>query len=285
MYQTEKLLIVVPYRDRKKHLDIFLKHIKDFFIENKTNNSLEIKIIIIEQSEKKKFNLGAINNIGFLLEENYLDYICINNVDFLPVNADFTYADAPTSLISEGFDKHPIDPENNDPNLRNWVLNQTKQPFHGSIFIPKEIFKKVNGYSNRYWGWGFEDLDMKMRLDINNILISYRMGVYIPLFHKNLGLSLEKMYSEKIDIKKDIFVKEDKIKSFQVKLVPTFDSEKNEKIYKEFWSNKKNDKDLKKDGYNQTLYKILEKEIYFNIMRNNKNFSCQRIKVEILNNE
>ena len=53
---------------------------------------------------------------------------------------------------------------------------------------------------------GIEDLDMKMRLDINNILISYRMGVYIPLFHKNLGLSLEKMYPEKIDIKKDIFV-------------------------------------------------------------------------------
>ena len=58
-----------------------------------------------------------------------------------------------------------------------------------------------------------------------------------------------------------------------------------EKIFKEFWFNQKNDKDLKKDGYNQTQYKILEKEIYFNIMLNNKNFSCQRIKVEILNNE
>jgi hypothetical protein len=272
MSNLKKLLIVVPYRDRKKHLDIFLKHIKDFFIKDSINNILEIKIIIIEQSEKKKFNLGAINNIGFLLEENYLDYICINNVDFLPVNADYSYSDAPTSLISQGFDNHPLDPENDDPNLRNWALNQPKQPFHGSVFIPKEIFRKVNGYSNRYWGWGFEDLDMKMRLDINNILINYRMGVYIPLFHKNLGLSLEKIYSEKF-------------KSFEVKIMPTFDFEKNEKIFKEFWFNQKNDKDLKKDGYNQTQYKILEKEIYFNIMLNNKNFSCQRIKVEILNNE
>lgn len=269
----KKLLIVVPYRNRKKHLDIFLTHIKDFFLKDETNNVLEVKIIVIEQSEKKKFNLGIINNIGFLLEENYLDYICINNVDFLPVNADYSYADVPTSLISEGFDKHPIDPENDDPYLKNWILNQPKEPFHGSIFIPKEIFKRVNGYSNRYWGWGFEDLDMKMRLNIKKILISYRMGVYIPLLHKNLGFSLEKTYSEKI-------------KSFEVKIVPTFDSINNQKIFKEFWFNEKNDKDLTKDGYNQTQYKILKKEIYFNIVRNNKkNFSCQRIKVEILNNE
>ena len=272
-YLDKKLLIVVPYRNKKKHLDMFLANIKDFFLKDETNNVLEVKIIVIEQSEKKKFNLGIINNIGFLLEENYLDYICINNVDFLPVNADFTYADAPTSLISEGFDKHPIDPENDDPDLKYWALNQPKQPFHGSIFMPKEIFKRVNGYSNRYWGWGFEDSDMKMRLDINKILINYRMGVYIPLLHKNLGLSLEKTYSEQT-------------KSFEVKIVPTFDFTNNQKIFQEFWFNEKNDKDLTKDGYNQTQYKILEKEIYFNIVRNNKkNFSCQRIKVEILNNE
>jgi hypothetical protein len=269
----KKLLIVVPYRNRQKHLDIFLTHIKNFFLKDETNNVLEIKIIVIEQSEKKKFNLGIINNIGFLLEEKYLDYICINNVDFLPVSADYSYADAPTSLISEGFDKHPVDPENDDPDLKNRIINSPKQPFHGSIFIPKEIFRRVNGYSNRYWGWVFEDLDMKMRLDINKILINYRMGVYIPLLHKNLGFSLEKTYSEQT-------------KSFEVKIVHTFDFINNKKIFKEFWFNEKNDKDLTKDGYNQTQYKILEKEIYFNIVRNNKkNFSCQRIKVEILNIE
>ena len=37
------------------------------------------------------------------------------------------------------------------------------------ILLPKNIFKKVNGYSNSYWGWGFEDDDLRYRCIKNNI--------------------------------------------------------------------------------------------------------------------
>ena len=40
--------------------------------------------------------------------------------------------------------------------------------------FPVELFKKVNGYSNEYWGWGFEDDDLLMRLTEQNILTDFK---------------------------------------------------------------------------------------------------------------
>jgi hypothetical protein len=53
MSNLKKLLIVVPYRDRKKHLDIFLNHIKDFFINDPINN---ISNIIYNRETIENFN-------------------------------------------------------------------------------------------------------------------------------------------------------------------------------------------------------------------------------------
>ena len=39
----------------------------------------------------------------------------------------------------------------------------------GCNFISIDLFKKVNGYSNEYWGWGFEDDDLLMRLTEQHI--------------------------------------------------------------------------------------------------------------------
>ena len=37
------------------------------------------------------------------------------------------------------------------------------------------LFKKVNGYSNEYWGWGFEDDDLLMRLTEQNIFTDTKL--------------------------------------------------------------------------------------------------------------
>ena len=34
------------------------------------------------------------------------------------------------------------------------------QYFGGVVLISREDFEKANGYSNEYWGYGFEDLDL-----------------------------------------------------------------------------------------------------------------------------
>ena len=41
-----------------------------------------------------------------------------------------------------------------------------------------EHFIKVNGFSNRYWGWGAEDDDMKRRIDLAGLPFTRQLPRY-----------------------------------------------------------------------------------------------------------
>ena len=56
-----KLAIIVPYRNRKKQLDRFIKHLDKFF----SDKEIEYHIFVIEQEDDKPFNQGKLLNIGF----------------------------------------------------------------------------------------------------------------------------------------------------------------------------------------------------------------------------
>ena len=58
---TKKLGVIVPYRDRKSHLDEFIKHIKEYL----NDKGIIYEIFIIEQDTAKLFNRGMLLNIGF----------------------------------------------------------------------------------------------------------------------------------------------------------------------------------------------------------------------------
>ena len=65
---NHKLAIVVPYRDRREHLDIFLPHIQSFL----KDKNIDYKIFVIEQSDSKPFNYGKLCNSAFhLLKDEY----------------------------------------------------------------------------------------------------------------------------------------------------------------------------------------------------------------------
>ena len=69
---NKKLVIVVPYRDRLKQYEIFLFHSKIYFNEDKLDKYLNLKLCFLEQANDKPFNLGTLNNAGFLINEEYL---------------------------------------------------------------------------------------------------------------------------------------------------------------------------------------------------------------------
>ena len=54
--------------------------------------------------------------------------------------------------------------------------------------FPIDAFKKINGYSNEYWGWGFEDDDVLLRLTEQNIGTDFE--VYESEKEFNAGLYL-----------------------------------------------------------------------------------------------
>ena len=54
----KKLAIIIPYRDRKSHLEMFLPYMKKYLKE------YDYKIYVIEQNDNKPFNRGKLLNIG-----------------------------------------------------------------------------------------------------------------------------------------------------------------------------------------------------------------------------
>ena len=141
-----KLGVIVPYRDRHKHLLEFRKSITDYL------NAKEIpfELIIVEQDDAKAFNRGKLLNIGFKQALKLkCNYVVFHDVDMLPIEVDYSYVKTPVHLASEraSFDQY----------------------FGGVTIFPVEMFEKINGYSNEYWGWGFEDDDLFYRCIVNNV--------------------------------------------------------------------------------------------------------------------
>lgn len=151
---SHKLGIIIPYRDRYEQLEIFRKHIFGYL----SPKGLKFELIIVEQDNEKLFNRGMLLNIGFkYAEEIGCDYVVFHDVDMLPIDVDYSFSEIPLHLAT-GF----------EPNQHmNRTLFDTY--FGGVTLFPVKEFNKINGYSNKYWGWGYEDDDLLLRCEKNDI--------------------------------------------------------------------------------------------------------------------
>ena len=142
-----RLAIIIPYRDRRDELDVFLPHMVEFL----SNKQIDYKLFVAEQSDDRPFNYGKLCNAVVNEIKEDFDYFCFHDVDLLPKNDSSEYypVETPTQIFGyregDGTD-----------------LPYT-QFFGGVVLFPKEIFEKVNGYSNDYWGKGYVDLDLLHR--------------------------------------------------------------------------------------------------------------------------
>jgi len=134
-------VFIIPYRDRakeKESLDIFLKSLK--LDRNWTND--DVKIFYINQLDNKRFNRGAMKNIGFLyVKETYPDdykdiTLIFHDVDFHP---------STTSLLPYSTQEGKVE-----------HYYGFKHVLGGIFAIKGQDFEKCGGFPN-YWGWGFED--------------------------------------------------------------------------------------------------------------------------------
>ena len=143
-----KLAIIVPYRDREEHLAQFVPHMDKFLSDKK----IDFKIFVVEQGNDRPFNRGWLINVGYTIaKEQGFDYFCFHDVDMLPEDdtCDYSWVDKPTHLASRlsKFNYRLVYPEY----------------FSGVTLFNKEHFEWINGFSNKYWGWGFEDDDLLYR--------------------------------------------------------------------------------------------------------------------------
>jgi hypothetical protein len=183
----KRLAIVVPYRDRQQHLDQFVPHMRAYFAREKLDKAIDYRVLIVEQERGLPFNRGALKNVGFLLAEAQSDYCCFHDIDYLPIWADYSFAEVPTPIVWYGAEERPI-----APGRTNKVAKHDLEHFFGgALIMPNSIFRAVNGYSNDFWGWGYEDEDIKARFVAAGIATGRRKGTFLPLVHDSEGLKLD----------------------------------------------------------------------------------------------
>jgi N-terminal region of glycosyl transferase group 7/N-terminal domain of galactosyltransferase len=183
------LLIVVPYRNREAHFKSFVPHVRAYFARDKADRHIPYRVLIVEQEGNGPFNRGALKNIGFALGASESAYTCFHDIDYLPIWADYSYSDEPTMIVWHGVETRPIAPDK----TRRLVVHDMDALFGGVVIIPNTIFTTVNGYSNEYWGWGFEDYDLRRRFLASGVKLAHRKGTFAALEHPSEGHQLDGM--------------------------------------------------------------------------------------------
>lgn len=162
MVKNKKLGIIVPYRNRRSHLKEFSRRVLRYM----ERNDIDYELIVVNQDDAKLFNRGTLLNIGFKYAEKLkCDYVVFHDVDMIPIQVDYGYSDVPLHLSTHFL-------KNSDYQDKEVF----EEYFGGVTLFPMEFFKQINGYSNKYWGWGYEDTDLLYRCEkkgipLNNLKI------------------------------------------------------------------------------------------------------------------
>ena len=153
-----KLGIIVPYRNRPDQLEVFIEHMETYLADK----DLRYEIFIVDQDNAKQFNRGILLNIGYIYAKKIrCNYLVFHDVDMLPVDVDYSYSDIPLHLATDFI----LEEDEKDREV-------FEEYFGGVTMFPIETFEKINGYSNKYWAWGYEDTDLLLRCKENGIGIN-----------------------------------------------------------------------------------------------------------------
>ena len=150
-----KVAVIVPFRDlheaqkRQEHLDRFVPEMSSFLAATGS----PFQIYIIEQSnDNRKFNRGKLLNIGFeLAKADGCQVFVFHDVDLLP-----------SPDLAVWYTELPVLQPVHIAHVWNRYTDNAKY-FGGIVAFSKEMFTRINGFPNNFWGWGGEDDEMYKR--------------------------------------------------------------------------------------------------------------------------
>lgn len=168
----QRVAILIPHRNRERHLLYLLEHLHPFL----QRQQLDYGIFVIHQAGAAKFNRAKLLNVGYLeaLKEENWDCFIFHDVDLVPENDYNIYmcGNQPKHLVV-------------GRNSTGYRLRYQGY-FGGVTALTREQFFKVNGFSNNYWGWGGEDDDLRLRVEMQRwkvIRPSPNVAKYTMIFH------------------------------------------------------------------------------------------------------
>lgn len=136
--RASQLAILVPYRNRKSYLDMFLRELPRYI--ERANGISDYAIYVAEQQSEDQFNLALSRNAAAraALDDGASGYFVFHDVDVIPL---------------WGIDYGP-----RSFNVT-WFLSA------GSCKVMVTDFVKANGYNPDFVGWGDEDVEFYHRLE------------------------------------------------------------------------------------------------------------------------
>jgi xylosylprotein 4-beta-galactosyltransferase len=113
------------------------------------------------QVDENRFNRASLINVGYLHAKNdpRFDYLAMHDVDLLPLNPELKYR-----YPGNGNALHIADP-------RLHPLYHYPDFVGGILLVTMTDFDRLNGLSNKYWGWGKEDDDFSRRMKRGRITV------------------------------------------------------------------------------------------------------------------
>jgi xylosylprotein 4-beta-galactosyltransferase len=150
------LAVLIPFRHRFKQLLQFVPHVSRFL----NSQGVRHRLLVLHQIDGLRFNRAALINAGHSLSAKIgCDYLVMHDVDLLPLNPELLYqypGDSALHLSPAGL--HP---------------KYSYARFVGGVLIlSHKTFERLNGMSNRYWGWGQEDDEFYLRLKDHHVPVT-----------------------------------------------------------------------------------------------------------------
>lgn len=184
-------VIIIPYRNRKEHLDLFIKDVIPLF----EKYLKPFKLVIVEQNEGKLFNRGMLLNIGFNEYKDKSRFFFTHDVDIYPNE----------KCIKELYTKQE---ENNIVGIYTSQCNT----LGGIIKFTSKNFQKLNGFPNNFWGWGVEDKALQnrveyMKIQVNKNILSNNSNRFDYFNIKNdiNDRHMDNFFNDKTHFEYDIF--------------------------------------------------------------------------------
>ena len=147
-------VIVIPYRNRRPHLDCLLTRLANF------------TVVVVEQCDTLPFNRGALLNLGYVkAREEGATRIILHDCDLVPDD----------TLLQMYREPWPLPIAHFGARFRRY--NNRKSYFGGVHGFCAGDFP---GYPNHFWGWGGEDDALRCRVDMRRTTYA-RHGEYLDL--------------------------------------------------------------------------------------------------------
>ncbi|MCL4131884.1 UNVERIFIED_CONTAM: hypothetical protein GTU68_054167 [Idotea baltica] len=168
-----------------------------------------IKETLFQFKDSLPFNRGRLLNVGFVesKDDGPFDCLIFHDIDLLPEDDRHMYH---CSVMP----RH-LGVTSSKYKYRFFYYNY----FGGVCSMTEEQFMMVNGWSNRYWGWGMEDDDLRERIEFNELVIwRYPKSIarYTMLSHKEAKRNPNRV-KEYFEYKKNF--REDGLNSLEYDLI------------------------------------------------------------------